>query len=429
MAQIDSSIPLGVRPAQVESPMNALARVLQVQGLQQEQALHRMKVDDYQQGVQRKNRMYSLLDQEYAKPEDREGALLRGGFVDESAKLAKDRRENMKIEADTGKTKAETKKIDFDGEIKRIEHVSSVLSTAKDPASYQVAIQTLAQTFGPEIVAKLPQQFDPAVLQATVAQGMTLTQRLNDERQRQQIAETGRHNQATERTSAGQLAVSQGNLGLRRQELEHSRSQPRGQFIETTNGYVLADPKSGDVRPVTGPDGKPLRGKAADRSLNETQAKANLFGTRMREADRILGTLDGKYSPAAVDAKMGADNVPLIGGLTGAIGNAMLSSEGQQAEQAQRDFINAVLRRESGAAIAASEFANARKQYFPEPNDSAEKKSQKARNRQLAIQGLEAEVPGGFRGAPSLTGTGQQGGASGEWSGGAGKVVDFGSLK
>ena len=74
----------------------------------------------------------------------------------------------------------------------------------------------------------------------------------------------------------------------------------------------------------------------------------------------------------------------------------MLSDNNKKAEQAQRDFVNAVLRRESGAVIAESEFANAQKQYFPQPGDSAAvEKLQKARNRQIAIQGLLAEVPAG----------------------------------
>lgn len=45
----------------------------------------------------------------------------------------------------------------------------------------------------------------------------------------------------------------------------------------------------------------------------------------------------------------------------------MKSDDRQQFEQAQRNFINSVLRQESGAAIADSEFENAKKQYFPMP--------------------------------------------------------------
>jgi len=111
---------------------------------------------------------------------------------------------------------------------------------------------------------------------------------------------------------------------------------------------------------------------------------------------------------------MSAEKMPGVGGLAGAVGNAMLSEQGQMAEQAQRDFVNAVLRRESGAVISDPEFANAQKQYFPQPNDTPAVLQQKRRNRQMAIQGLEAEVPGGLRvgGAQNPP----AGGASGGWS-------------
>ena len=44
----------------------------------------------------------------------------------------------------------------------------------------------------------------------------------------------------------------------------------------------------------------------------------------------------------------------------------MKSTDRQKFEQAQRDWINANLRKESGAVIADSEFENAAQQYFPQ---------------------------------------------------------------
>lgn len=68
--------------------------------------------------------------------------------------------------------------------------------------------------------------------------------------------------------------------------------------------------------------------------------------------------------------------------------NFLKPTEKQQFEQAQKDFVNAVLRRESGAAIADSEFENARQQYFPQPGDKPEVIAQKAVNRASALNGL-----------------------------------------
>ena len=60
--------------------------------------------------------------------------------------------------------------------------------------------------------------------------------------------------------------------------------------------------------------------------------------------------------------------------------NFLKSELWQSQLQAERDFVNAVLRRESGAAIAESEFESAKKQYFPQPGDSEETIKQKSIN-------------------------------------------------
>lgn len=59
------------------------------------------------------------------------------------------------------------------------------------------------------------------------------------------------------------------------------------------------------------------------------------------------------------------------------------SSEIQQYMQAARNFINATLRRESGAVISDSEFDNAYKQYLPKPGDSEATLIQKRQNRDV----------------------------------------------
>ena len=66
----------------------------------------------------------------------------------------------------------------------------------------------------------------------------------------------------------------------------------------------------------------------------------------------------------------------------------MLSADQQKYEQAQRDFLNAVLRKESGAVISDEEFDNGKKQYFPQPGDSDIVIEQKRQNRARAIQGI-----------------------------------------
>jgi hypothetical protein len=147
------------------------------------------------------------------------------------------------------------------------------------------------------------------------------------------------------------------------------------------------NPTGAAVRAV-GPDGKPLPPK-----LNEGQATSFVYADRAQQADRIVnGLFQGDRTPSVrgVAIKEGLEGVPLIGGSLGSGANYALSNESQQYEQAKRDFINAVLRRESGAVIADSEFANANRQYFPQPGDGAAVIAQKAENRRRAVEGIGA---------------------------------------
>jgi|SRR5215831_446422 len=125
--------------------------------------------------------------------------------------------------------------------------------------------------------------------------------------------------------------------------------------------------------------------------LNDSQGKAVAFGIRAAESAQQIEDLAGKYSPGSVSLKGGLENIPHVGGALGAIYNIGMGSNEQMAEQAQRNFVNAVLRRESGAVINPSEFANARQQYFPQAGDSPEVLAQKKQNRESAILGLILE--------------------------------------
>lgn len=132
--------------------------------------------------------------------------------------------------------------------------------------------------------------------------------------------------------------------------------------------------------------------------LNERQGKALGFASRAAEAAAILDTVGqaGKVQPNLF--KRAVEAVPIVGDSLGSVVNVLPSVLGgpdapqQQVEQAQRNFINAILRPESGAVISPGEFQNAALQYFPQPGDSQEVIEQKRRNRQMSIRALQEEA-------------------------------------
>lgn len=174
------------------------------------------------------------------------------------------------------------------------------------------------------------------------------------------------------------------------------RQPPQDQIIQT-DGAIFSRGRDGSIAPVLDPaTGQPLRPKGENKPLTEGQGKAVMFGQRAAQSDKVLRGLEDTINLEGLSTKRAAENIPLIGGIAGYVGNSMLSGDQQRVEQAQRDFVNAVLRQESGAVIAPSEFDNAIKQYFPRPGDTKEVKDQKRLNREIAIKGFTRMAgPGG----------------------------------
>ncbi|MFG5777970.1 hypothetical protein ACFIQF_12925 [Comamonas sp. J-3] len=181
---------------------------------------------------------------------------------------------------------------------------------------------------------------------------------------------------------AVQSAHKETEFDIERKRLQIEASKAGN--VGIPSGYrATAD---GNLAYIAGGPADPNAPKSS--TLNDTQSKALMFGTRMQQSGQAMDKLaaGGVSQPGYI--KRLADTVG-----AGALANWTQSPEQQQVEQSQRDFVNAVLRRESGAAISASEFDNARKQYFTQPGDSPQVSEQKRKNRELATRGMLAEVP------------------------------------
>jgi hypothetical protein len=179
---------------------------------------------------------------------------------------------------------------------------------------------------------------------------------------------------------------------MRGQNMTDARQREANELGKVPAGYRQKADGTG-LEFIPGGPADPNAAKKA--APTEFQGKSATFGARALEADKILNELGTNYSPLGINTKSSAARVPLVGGALEYGANLTLSDNSQKAEQAQRNFVNAVLRQESGAAINRDEFDNARKQYFPQPGDSQVVIAQKARNRQLAINGFrENSRPG-----------------------------------
>lgn len=140
-------------------------------------------------------------------------------------------------------------------------------------------------------------------------------------------------------------------------------------------------------------------GPGRQAGLTEAQAKANLFGLQMQEADQTLGTTSIPNNFTLMVWRNAPEAVTNLG----------LSANDQKYFNAVRLFAAGILRKETGAAFTNSELLDVQSRFFPMPGDSPAVIEQKARARQTAIHGIQAELPGQQFRRVGITGPGGQG--------------------
>lgn len=134
---------------------------------------------------------------------------------------------------------------------------------------------------------------------------------------------------------------------------------------------LQVDPTTGEVTFQQGGNIKPM---------TEAQSKDTTFATR---AAGSLPLLD-KFGDSLTSLSQSA------GGQVPMVGNYLKSPEYQQAEQAGKEFLQAILRKDTGAAITAGETAEYGSVYLPRPGDSPELLAQKKASRTRALEAMKA---------------------------------------
>ncbi|MDM7850168.1 hypothetical protein [Pseudochrobactrum kiredjianiae] len=144
--------------------------------------------------------------------------------------------------------------------------------------------------------------------------------------------------------------------------------------IKAPSGTQLSVGPNGEITFQQGSGLKPL---------TEGQSKDAVFATR---AEGSLGILNQHGNALADFQDKMASGVPVVGNY--------LKSEGyQKAEQAGQEFLQAILRKDTGAAITKEETSEYGAVYLPRPGDSAAVLQQKAASRQRALEALKAGMP------------------------------------
>ena len=125
------------------------------------------------------------------------------------------------------------------------------------------------------------------------------------------------------------------------------------------------------------------------KKANQAEQGSALYGKRMLQSNDILTSLEDRTDFNATGLGTSVQQSSFFPEIA-------KSKDVKSMEQAQRNFINAVLRKESGAAISPSEFEGASKQYFAQPGDTPEIIAQKRDNRALAIESMKQSAGGAW---------------------------------
>lgn len=167
--------------------------------------------------------------------------------------------------------------------------------------------------------------------------------------------------------------VAWANNAIAQQRLAHDRLMGgKPQFHE---GAWVTPPTAQN------PQGTAIQVPGYSKPLTESQGNAVSFALRAQNALENLSKNPpiGNFDYIASKAPMG-------------IGNFAMSDAGQQAMNSEKQFIAAVLRKESGAAISKDEYTTYGAQFFPRPGDSDAVLDQKAQNRGIAVQAMRIQA-------------------------------------
>jgi hypothetical protein len=309
---IDASIALGVRPPQFESPVNAMAKIMQLKGLQQDQEMNTMRADEYRRGVDRQNRLMGLM-QGGSDPE----ALRRGGFLKEAADWETS-------SANTGKTKADTRAKEIEATAKRLDIAGQAFGHVRANPTLETAMSTLDYlqqngVYSPEQVTGFKQAVssDPSKIAQLADMAFRASLQAKDQLAKFDTRNIGGSTQTTAQDPVtGRVAiansvqntqspdsVASGQVQMRGQNMSDSRARERLAFDQGVQTAEAGGPSQAAYTKRFGKaepgfrwkaDGssEPIPGGSKDIKANETRENRDQKNAALlRQADSVLETI------------------------------------------------------------------------------------------------------------------------------------------
>lgn len=273
---LDPSIILGVKAAQMDSPVDSYGKLLTLQTAQQNNQLNRMKMDEYERDkTQQSNLRQILQGSDPNNPDATAAAILKGGDLKAYGDFTKQQRENKKTDAETKEKMSLADKHATENAYLKISHVASVLDGVKSQVDLDRVREGLAANpLYKDAIANLPTVFDPAKISDLVAQGQDYKSKLENKIKADTLAQTKVRDANTATYQQGQNKASMITAGA------HA-TQARNSGLQLVPDLGIVDKNSGKVTGFTDQAGAPLQTHQplSTDAITNAAARYNVDGT------------------------------------------------------------------------------------------------------------------------------------------------------
>jgi hypothetical protein len=170
---LDPSIIMGVQRPKSINPMEMYQAKAAIEQNELASRLGGLKLREAEQQVSDQNQLRDVYRQFGADTEANTNALFKAG-------LGKEASAYQQSQAQAGKAKMDMDKAQIEKALKTFEISGQIMSGVTDQVTWERARQQVAQAFGPEAAAKMPAQYDPAVVEQKRVQAMSVKDQLEN---------------------------------------------------------------------------------------------------------------------------------------------------------------------------------------------------------------------------------------------------------
>lgn len=389
---IDSSIYGQIQPIQIESPINALAKVTQLKNAQNQNRLFDMQVADSERARAGEN----ALNDAYRGATGADGSIDRNKLYSSVAQSGQGAKLPgiQKTFSEQDKAGYEAKKTQIETSLKTLDIVSQSLApTLQNPALYPQVRAALMQQY-PDGAANLPEQFDQNIVKSTISKALSTKDRAEQDWKQVELD----YKKSNDSANRGVTIRGQNMTDSRGRDLA-AATREAGGAGRAPSGYRFT--QDGSLEPIKGGPADP--GNKSAKATTEGEKAAAGYGLRMVEAEKVIdaiGAKDPKSQKPSVLERVAGDS---------GFANLTRDNNRQQYRQAQEDWVRSKLRKESGAAIPTDEMDREIQTYFPQIGEKADVIEQKRRARATATKamgiaagGAESQMRSGGSSTPNI---------------------------